>query len=58
MATGFLIAAVTAAMPVSRLLSRFGPSRACLWGVGTLVGPSPGGLFAELGLRRGHADPR
>ncbi|WP_327072909.1 MFS transporter [Kitasatospora purpeofusca] len=115
-ATGFLIAAVTAAMLVSRLLARFGPSRSYLtgflvfaagagltaaspsmetlivgrivqglggglmaglgyavirtalperlwtraaglvsamWGVGTLVGPSLGGLFAELNAWRG-----
>ncbi|MED7950782.1 MFS transporter [Kitasatospora sp. NPDC058201] len=115
-ATGFLMAAVIAAMLVSRLLARLGASRAYLagflvfgagaaltaaspsmetlivgrvvqgfggglvaglgyavirtalperlwtraaglvsamWGVGTLVGPSLGGLFAELGIWRG-----
>ncbi|MET8702670.1 MFS transporter [Kitasatospora sp. NPDC004723] len=49
---GLGYAVIRTALP-ERLWTRAAGLVSAMWGVGTLVGPSLGGLFAELGLWRG-----
>ncbi|MEV6974840.1 MFS transporter [Kitasatospora sp. NPDC093806] len=49
---GLGYAVIRSALP-ERLWTRAAGLVSAMWGVGTLVGPSLGGLFAELGLWRG-----
>lgn len=49
---GLGYAVISAALP-DRLWTRASAVVSAMWGIGTLIGPSTGGLFAQFGLWRG-----
>lgn len=49
---GLGYAVISAALP-DRLWTRASAAVSAMWGIGTLIGPTAGGLFAQFGLWRG-----